>query len=229
MIRRSAVAIGAIGVLASCGEDPVAPRPAPPVLEITLSDSFIGPREQTAIRVAVTPTQDDPILKAWLRLESAGERDSVALSLYGYHAQSVVLDLTVPNEPISAVLKITAIVHPRRGDRTEAAVTLAIGDTVPPNVRFVSLGDTVYPGRTVSVNASYDDRSGIARHELHLTGAMVRSEVFDRPDYPTDAGIGFQIVVPDSPGDSLVQRAIGVDMYGLRREIRQVWYIGRAP
>ena len=91
------------------------------------------------------------------------------------------------------------------------------------------LGDTVYSGQTVSMGAAYDDKSGIARHEFRVTGAVLRSEVLDRPEYTTSAAIAFRMVVPDLPGDSLVQRAVGIDMCGLRREVRQVWYIASAP
>lgn len=211
------------------GDDSTAPPPPPPALQLTIADAFIGPREQTRITVEVTPIEEDPIVEAWLLVESGGARDSLEIPFSGDQPQGVYLDLTVPNEPISATLHFTADVRSERGARAQAAGVLRIGDETPPATRWTYVGDTVYVGRTAAIGATYYDRSGLAREELHLSGAMERHDVIDLEGFPTDGAIAFEVVVPEQPGDSIVQRAVAVDMYGLTHEIRQVYHIAAAP
>jgi hypothetical protein len=135
----------------------------------------------------------------------------------------------IANAPISAVVQVTADVRTRRGSRAEARGAFTIGDTTPPTVRWTYVGDTVHAGQTVYVGATYDDASGLVRTELHLSGAVVRDVVYDADEVPLYGSIAFQIEVPASTGDSIVQRAAATDMYGLRHEIRQVYHIAPSP
>ena len=126
-------------------------------------------------------------------------------------------------------LRSTAHVRSERGARARSAGVLTIGDETPPAARWFHVDDTVYVGQSAAIGATYYDRSGLTREELHLSGALERHDVFDPDGFPTDGTIAFEVVVPEQPGDSIVQRAVAVDMYGLTHEIRQVYHIAEAP
>ena len=228
--RPALVALGLLSGLLACGGDgSLTPPVPPPQIELHISEPFVGPRQQTRIIVEVSPVPGDPIAAAWLKLASGGDRDSVVLPFAGDQPQGVFVDLTIPVAPISAVVTVAADVRSRRGGRAEAQGVFTIGDTTPPNVHWTYSGDTVWAGQTAFIGATYGDASGLIRMELHVTGAMVRDELYDPEGFPTYGAIAFQIVVPARPGDSIVQRAAATDMYGLRRELRQVYHIAPAP
>lgn len=218
-----------VAVAACGGDDSMAPPAPPPGLEVSIDPQFVGPREQLRIIVEVSPLPADPIAVAWLHLATGTERDSLALPFSGDQPQGVYVDLTIPNAPISAVVQVAARVRTQRRATAEATGAFTIGDTTPPGVRFVNVDDSVYAGQTAYVSADYSDRSGLVRTEFRLSGALVRDEIYDPDDLPTYGATAFEIVVPEQPGDSIVQRAAAVDMYGLRREIRQVYHIVARP
>ncbi|HEX5409402.1 MAG TPA: hypothetical protein VFW89_06500 [Gemmatimonadaceae bacterium] len=192
---------------------------------MTISPSFIGPRELSTVSVIVTPTKGDAIIDSWLQLTVDDERDSVAIPFSGDAPQQASLDITAPNAPVSADLRFAARTRARSGASDSTTGVLTIGDTTPPSVWWTDVDDTVESGRTVYIAASYYDKSGLARYELHTTGALIRDDVSNESSFPTDGSIAFAIVVPAEPGDSIVQMAVGTDMYGLRSSIRQVYHI----
>lgn len=227
-VRAIAWTVLAAGV-AAC-EGATAPRFAPPVLRMTIPDSLVSPRQSTEITINLTPTANDPVVESWVIIEGGGERDSLALPFNSTtDPQAAYLDLTVPPVPISVTLQLRCVAVSRSRQRGIATGVVSIGDTTPPSARWVYVDDTVLAGQTAYVGAEFTDASGIAREELHLSGAIVRDDVYDQTDYPTIADIAYQITVPAQPGDSIVQWAIVYDMYGLSREIRQVYYIKAAP
>jgi hypothetical protein len=216
--------------LACGGDGSIAPPAPPPEIELLISNPFVGPRQQTRITVEVSPVTGDPIVAAWLTLSSGSERDSLPLPFEGDQPQGVFLDITVNADgPVSAVVQVAADVRSRRGATAEARGVFTIGDTTPPTVRWTYVDDTVRAGQTAFVGATYEDASGLVRTELHVSGAVVRDETHDLQGFPTYSTIAFQVDVPARPGDSIVQRAAATDMYGLRREIRQVYHIAPAP
>jgi hypothetical protein len=210
----------------SCGGDhATSPTIAPPLLRMQIAPTYIGPRQTATIFISLTPFKGDRIADSWLRLVTGDERDSVPIPFAGDEQQEVDVDITAPNAPISARLLFTARTRTVSGRADSASDVLTIGDTIPPRVEFVYLGDTVLVGETVNVGATYEDNSGLARDELHLTGAITRDDAYNSPDFPTDGSIAYRLVVPALPGDSIVQTAVGTDMYGLRTAIRQVYHI----
>lgn len=215
--------------LAAC-DRATAPRFDPPALRLAIPDSLVSPRQSTEITINLTPTTNDPVVESWIIIEGGGERDSLKLPFDSTTAaQAAYLDLTVPPVPISVTLQLTCVAVSRSRQRGTATGVVSIGDTTPPSARWVYVDDTVTAGQTAYVGAEFTDASGIAREELHLSGAITRDDVYDQPDYPTIGDIAFQVDVPQLPGDSIVQRAVVFDMYGLTREIRQVYHIKAAP
>lgn len=192
---------------------------------MTIDPSFIGPRDESSITILVTPTMGDPIVAAWLRLQTDEGRDSVALPFSGDEPQQAAANVTAPNAPVSATLVLTAWARTKAGLVDSATGVLTIGDTTPPTVQWTYIDDTVVAGQTADVGATYHDRSGLARYELQLTGALTNDEVSTETDFPVDGAVAFQVSVPEEPGDSIVQTATATDMYGLRTTIRQVYHI----
>ena len=215
--------------LSCSGDGPTGPPAPPPQLQLLISNSIVGPREQLRITLEVTPIAGDAIVDAWLHLASGNQRDSLWLPLGGDQPQGVFVDVTIADAPITAVVQVAAKVRTRRGVRAEATGVFNIGDITPPTVHWTYVDDSVRAGQRAAIGATYGDASGLLRTELHVSGAIVRDETYDPPDAPTYGAIAFEVDVPARPGDSIVQRAIATDRYGLRSEIRQVYHIVTAP
>ena len=227
MRARRLVTVAALALSAACDRNPAQPTYDPPAVAVSVDPTFLGPRDGGTITMTVTPVRADPVQSGWLLLDAGpGARDSIAFPLDGStNEQSAVLSLSIPVEPISATILVIGRATSRSRRVAEDTARFVVGDTTPPQVRWVVSDTAVHAGQTTSAAAAYADHSGLLRQELHLRGAVTRDESYDPPDHDQSGSIAFQFSVPNTPGDSIVQTAIATDIYGLKTQIRQVWHI----